>query len=159
MPHNKRFYQSPDPNVSTHGSPGFCVNVRPLRASLSPGTAQLKRSVMMIQLHSWRWTLVRCGISFHQIPEVSCTTVVPLRSTVLIVARSNNSSRSSAGCDECQSPSRCGPRPGTTERPITDQPWCSDAMPQGEYARRIRSPFCTFRTPEAGVRFAVVRLR
>jgi hypothetical protein len=44
--HNKRFEQSPDSYIGFHGTPGFCVYVWPLRAPLSLGTAQLKRSVM-----------------------------------------------------------------------------------------------------------------
>jgi hypothetical protein len=44
--HNKRFEQTPDSNISIHGNPGFCVYVRPSRALLSLGTAQLKLSVM-----------------------------------------------------------------------------------------------------------------
>ena len=47
--HNKRFEQSPDYTVSTIGNPGFYVYVWPLRARLPLGTAQLKRSVMLIQ--------------------------------------------------------------------------------------------------------------
>jgi hypothetical protein len=45
--YNKRFEQSPDSYVCIHGNPGFCVYVWPLRARLSLGTAQLKRSVML----------------------------------------------------------------------------------------------------------------
>jgi len=48
--HNKRFEQTPDSNISIHGNPGFYVLVWPLRARFPQGTAQLKRSVILLQV-------------------------------------------------------------------------------------------------------------